>query len=344
MKKTLEQIIDDFKNKHGDKFDYSRVLYVNIDTPVEIICPRHGLFKSTPYRHMKSKHGCLKCGIKNYITLDELKVKCFEVHGYKFLYDFKNLERDRTIKVTCEKHNNSFNIKWFNHIKQEYGGCNFCLNEFRNSLYKSDTSSVLQRMSEIHKGIYDYSKVGEIVNLHHKISIICKKHGVFEQSANSHLQGHRCKSCANMEWSSKAEKHLMDFIVSKGIEVIPNHRPTWLKGKELDLYIPSLNLAIEYNGIAYHHTNDGDDSDFLKCTKKSSSYHYNKFIVCKKNNVNLIHIFEFEDIDYWKSVLGAYLDNTKDYTIKFKNLRRIITYKNKEYKFFGKSYVTIKKL
>ena len=46
--------------------------------------------------------------------------------------------------------------------------------------------------------------------------------------------------------------------------MIPNHRPTWLKGKELDLYIPSLNLAIEYNGIAYHHTNDDDDSDFFK--------------------------------------------------------------------------------
>ena len=412
MKKTLEQIIDDFKNKHGDKFDYSRVVYVNIDTPVEIICPKHGLFQSTPYGHIKSKHGCLKCGIKNYVTLDELKVKCFEVHGYKFLYDFKNLERDRTIKVTCEKHNNSFNIKWFNHIKQGHGGCNFCLNDFRNSLYRSDISSVLQRMSEIHKGIYDYSKVGEIVNLHHKISIICKKHGVFEQSANSHLQGHGCKlcaheiisdinrmttseyvvlaksvhgdeydystlnytgnknpvkivckihgefiqypsnhlkghgckSCANMELSSKAEKHLIEFIVSKGIEVIPNHRPTWLKGKELDLYIPSLNLAIEYNGIAYHHTNDDDDSDFLKCTKKSSSYHHNKFIVCKKNNVNLIHIFEFESIDSWKCILDAYLDNTKDYTIKFNNLRRTITYKNKEYKVFGKSYVTIKKL
>lgn len=89
MKKTLEQIIDDFKNKHGEKFDYSRVVYINIDTPVEIICPKHGLFQSTPYNHMKSKHGCLKCGIKNYITLDALKVKCFEVHGDKFLYDFK---------------------------------------------------------------------------------------------------------------------------------------------------------------------------------------------------------------------------------------------------------------
>ena len=126
--------------------------------------------------------------------------------------------------------------------------------------------------------------------------------------------------------------------------MIPNHRPTWLKGKELDLYIPSLNLAIEYNGIAYHHTNDDDDSDFLKCTKKSSSYHHNKFIVCKKNNVNLIHIFEFESIDSWKCVLDAYLDNTKDYTIKFNNLRRNVTYKNKEYKVFDKSYVTIKKL
>ena len=194
----------------------------------------------------------------------------------------------------------------------------------------------------VHGNEYDYSVLNYIGNKN-PIKIICKIHGEFTQYPSNHLKGHGCKSCANMELSSKAEKDLINFIVSKGIDVIPNHRPAWLKGKELDLYIPSLNLAIEYNGIAYHHTNDNDDSDFLKCTKKSSSYHHNKFIVCKKNNVNLIHIFEFEIVDFWKSVLGAYLDNTKDYTIKFNNLRRTVTYKNKEYKVFGKSYI-IKKV
>ena len=89
MKKTLEQALLEFKNKHGDKFDYSRVIYLNIDTPVEIICPIHGIFTMTPYGHIKSKHGCLKCGIKNYITLDDLIVKCNDKHGDKFVYDFQ---------------------------------------------------------------------------------------------------------------------------------------------------------------------------------------------------------------------------------------------------------------
>jgi len=58
-----------------------------------------------------------------------------------------------------------------------------------------------------------------------------------------------------------------------------------LNGKELDIYIPSLNLAIEYNGIYYHSENTG---------RRDKNYHLNKTKECEKKGIRLIHIFDFE--------------------------------------------------
>ena len=44
IRKTTEYFIERARKKHGDKYDYSRVVYKGADDPVEIICPRHGSF------------------------------------------------------------------------------------------------------------------------------------------------------------------------------------------------------------------------------------------------------------------------------------------------------------
>lgn len=56
---------------------------------------------------------------------------------------------------------------------------------------------------------------------------------------------------------------------------------------ELDLYLPELNLAIEYNGTYWHSQEKG----------KSINYHLNKSILCREKNIRLIHIYEFEDFN-----------------------------------------------
>ena len=59
-RKTKEQFIADARAKHGDKYGYSKVVYVNKWTPVEIICPVHGPFSQTPMAHLVNS-GCKKC-------------------------------------------------------------------------------------------------------------------------------------------------------------------------------------------------------------------------------------------------------------------------------------------
>ena len=52
----------------------------------------------------------------------------------------------------------------------------------------------IQKAKEVHGNKYDYSKVVYIDSVT-KISIICKKHGEFEQLPVSHLRGFGCKNC-----------------------------------------------------------------------------------------------------------------------------------------------------
>jgi hypothetical protein len=59
-KKTVEEFIYNSTMIHGNKYDYSKVIYVTNKKKVEIICKIHGSFFQTPNDHI-GKHGCRKC-------------------------------------------------------------------------------------------------------------------------------------------------------------------------------------------------------------------------------------------------------------------------------------------
>lgn len=58
---NTEEFVRRAQTIYGDRFDYSRVQYKNITTPVEIVCPDHGSFFTIPGNHLNGKPGCLKC-------------------------------------------------------------------------------------------------------------------------------------------------------------------------------------------------------------------------------------------------------------------------------------------
>lgn len=64
-KKSFQSIMDAFKKKYGNRFDYSLINekdYKNQSTKLPIICPKHGLFYMYPGRHLSSICGCPMCG------------------------------------------------------------------------------------------------------------------------------------------------------------------------------------------------------------------------------------------------------------------------------------------
>lgn len=85
---------------------------------------------------------------------------------------------------------------------------------------------------------------------------------------------------------SYEEQQLITIIqqLDSNLDIIQKDRRV-LNGQELDAYFPSKNFAIEYNGSYWH------DSKH-----KSAIYHQTKTLLCKKSNIDLIHIFDYE----WK--------------------------------------------
>lgn len=77
---------------------------------------------------------------------------------------------------------------------------------------------------------------------------------------------------------------------------------------ELDIYLPDIKLAIEFNGIYYHSIYHGT----------SKEYHLNKSLRCREKGIRLIHIYEFENIEEQvykinQLILGNDLFNLKDF-------------------------------
>lgn len=60
-KLTTEEFIDKARAVHGDKYNYSKVNYINANSKVCIICSEHGEFWQTPNNHISNKQGCPKC-------------------------------------------------------------------------------------------------------------------------------------------------------------------------------------------------------------------------------------------------------------------------------------------
>lgn len=103
--------------------------------------------------------------------------------------------------------------------------------------------------------------------------------------------------------ASKAQMELYNWIQAD--DKILNCRKL-IYPYEVDIYIPSIKLAIEYNGVYWHSEKYHD-----------KEYHLNKTIDCLAKGVQLFHIFEFEDIEIWKSMINNKLGlNKKIYARK----------------------------
>lgn len=129
--KSLEDFIRQANQKFNNKFDYSKVIYRNARTKIEIVCPCHGAFFQTPTNHLSiaSSHGCNKCGSeeggeKNKMSFDNFLVKAAVVHNGKYEYDRSSyIKVNDKIKATCPKHGD-FSQYGTNHLKGF--GCPSC--------------------------------------------------------------------------------------------------------------------------------------------------------------------------------------------------------------------------
>ena len=271
---TTEIFIDRARKIHGDFFDYSEVNYKNAYSSITVICPVHGPFQQRAGAHLRGQ-GCFKCAVDaKSLTTEKFIKKAREVHGNKYDYSKVNYKNNHAkVPIICPVHG-PFQQYPINHLRGH--GCKSCV-----GLERLTTKEFINRAQKVHGHKFDYSKT-IYINAETNVIIICPVHGKFAQMAYNHLTGRGCLKCALHEKKSKGEKELCDFIKSiyPG-EILENTRK-FIGGKELDIYLPELKLAFEYNGEYWHQFHE----------EKEPDYHKNKRKACKENGIKLIEVWE----------------------------------------------------
>lgn len=125
--------IERAKAIHDNKYDYSKVIYVNNHTQIKIICPIHGEFTQTPANHIKGQ-GCPACGInKAFLTQEEARKRISEKLSslpYELVEPFLYVgDRDTNVTLHCKTHDYIWTTSWHQVIfagTKLTGGCPGC--------------------------------------------------------------------------------------------------------------------------------------------------------------------------------------------------------------------------
>jgi len=102
---------------------------------------------------------------------------------------------------------------------------------------------------------------------------------------------------------SYMEKDLLKFIEENYNSNILKNIKKIIKPYELDIYLPDLKLAFEFNGLYWHNE-----------INKSNDYHINKTNLCEENGIQLIHIYE-DDWIYKQDIVKSMILNKLNITL-----------------------------
>lgn len=290
VKLSKEDFIKQARNVHGDKFDYSKVDYNGITKRVIITCPIHGDFLQEPRYHLKGQ-GCKKCYGNHKHTTEEFVENAKKMHPE---YDYSKVVYERSNKkvcIICPEHGEFF-ITPDNLLNQKQG-CKKCGTERAQLKNRMKPEDFLLKAREVHGWKYDYTKV-KYINTDTKVCIICPEHGEFWQSPHHHLNGHGCPECGR---NDVTELKLYESIKKIFPDAIHTYKPSFLnttgKPQSLDIFIPSLNTAIEYQGRQHFVTVSryGGEKELTKTKERDER----KCLLCKENGVRLLYVsFEKE--------------------------------------------------
>lgn len=250
---------------------------------VTLYCEEHGEYELKVSTIIDGRGECRKCnGHKKLMKEEDFFEKLHNMYGD----DVKSLSKFSGTMIPMEfecnrghKFKRTPNSFLFQKIHM---ACPICSKE---AMAKERTKTTEQFIEE---GIklygeqkYDFSKTAYEKSSKH-VTIKCNECGrYFTITPNSFLKGHGCPyhNCN----SSIMEKEIRNTIKELGMKCVTNSRNILPSGKELDMYIPSKKLAIEFDGLYWHNERN-----------KDKNYHLDKTIECEKLGIKLIHIFEDE--------------------------------------------------
>lgn len=252
-KLTIQQFIEEAVLIHGNKYDYSKVIYLGLYVKVIIICPIHGEFLQRPCDHLRS-NSCRKCHFDKLSTdrrsnKEDFVEKAFKIHGNKNDYSkfiYKNSWTKGCIVCLTDNHGDYWQTP-NNHLRGK--GCPKCHLETIGKWNTSNKYEWVEKAFKVHGSKFDYS-LAIYIKDNIKIKIKCNVCGyIFDQTPNAHLQGQGCPRCK----ASKGELALEAIFKKHNIKYKPQYNiPEIVANYEIDFYLPDYRLLIEFHGIQHY--------------------------------------------------------------------------------------------
>ena len=295
---TTKEFIMKAKEVHDNKYNYSKIKYIDNHTKIAIYCNGcKKYFKQEPHSHLQG-YGCSRCSKTYKPTTEEFIKKAKKIHGNKYDYskvEYKNNETK--ILIICKKPGHGeFYQNPNNHLRgKKCLKCSIIIVSNKKSL---TTEEFIKKAKKIHGNKYDYSKV-EYKNSKTKVVIVCKEygHGIFLQCPSNHLCGQGCPSCKYKN-EGKVKKFLLKYF--KGWEIIPNKK-IWNEFKDYkhkrfcDFWLEKngTKIIVEYDGELHFEPVSWWARTIKQAKKNLKNYQLKDKLdseFCKENNIILYRI------------------------------------------------------
>ena len=328
MEKLLNKCLDDFINTPAEnrdslyikydklfsrigEFNYWCAHYLEPNFLDSVKCPCGNKARYLSFEKGYSKYCSIKCSSK--YSQEQRKKTCLERYGATCAS--KNPE----VKAKALKTRKSLDQKEIQRKTQEtmlrkYGTPYY----FKSKDFKKKLGSTLSEKNIQHTSQNNIKHIENLNEDYVKKHFICdNKFEMYEFMDYFNLSAHAMRSYKqkfgikelNAVQVCKTQNEIKSFLDDTGLLINLNDRSI-IAPKELDIYIPSKQVAIEYDGLMYHSFGKSKNPIFnnVDFEKENRKYHLMKSISCELKGIKLFHIFENEWQDknlqsIWKSVI-----------------------------------------
>ena len=255
--------------------------YIGSLSKLKLKCPKNHNFMMR-WSDFKSGRRCPDCikikrGLNQRLT-DEKILNLVNNKGDK-LIDVHYIPKRTRLLLECQE-GHQYEMQWSNY--QQGLSCPICKEiKYKNSLYQ-------RAKIYIEKNGYEILNT-EYKNKETKLILKCPENHIFYMSFSSFHGGSRCPNCNKSKMYSISEKEILKYVkdIYNG-KIKPNDRntivnPSTGRNLELDVYLPEINKAIEFNGTYWHSKIEAKYRDKIKKEQ------------CKNLNIDLLIIKD----TYW---------------------------------------------
>lgn len=193
-----DKFIKKATERYNGKYSYNNFTYTNKDTASYVTCSIHGDFLQKPKQHLIGTVPCPNClkelnnnqeNLNTKLTTQEFIQKCLSLYSDPYDYSSTIYVNNKTeVSINCPSHG-EFKITPSNIFRYKRG-CSECKRGLEaRKLY------FLERATTVHgEGTYTYN-MDTFTSFNDPVTITCKDHGTYQQTANRHLAGTGCKGC-----------------------------------------------------------------------------------------------------------------------------------------------------